>query len=198
MRCRHRVDGGNDDAGGDDDVNGVFSQERLNKSRFVNMVQSEFLEASVKAVMAVWEGRVVALNPAEDIATHVYVYNNIFITRTMDTRHRVRHLRRLRSAPPVRWSQVVADVFVTHVLSSLPHAHALSLFFPPFVPPCIPPFVPPFVPPFFPPLVPPSVHPSSHLLPAAAHSERRRRRRARSTTRRSRRRRTRTCWASSR
>jgi protein TIF31 len=47
-------------------------------------IMSQFGEACLDAVQAVFNGHVVPMNPMEPIHSHVYHHNNIFISRTLD------------------------------------------------------------------------------------------------------------------
>ncbi len=89
-------------------------QERVNRARLLMSVQGEFLEAAVSGVVAIFEGLVQPLNITEPAATHVYVFNNIFFTRTMDLRERVRYNRKKRSSKLVRRTTPSSDSLVAH------------------------------------------------------------------------------------
>jgi protein TIF31 len=45
---------------------------------------SDFHEAAVAGVKAIFEGQVPAMNPMEPDRAHVYVFNNIFFSNALD------------------------------------------------------------------------------------------------------------------
>ena len=79
------------------DFAAVSVQDRVNKARFITKIQADFVEAAVRGAMAILDGHIAPLNPAEDPQSYVYVYNNIFFTRSSDTRQRIRMLREKRA-----------------------------------------------------------------------------------------------------
>ena len=53
---------------------------------FPSQLLSEFSEACQRAAIAITEGHVLALNLNDPERSHVYVFNNIFFSRAMDTK----------------------------------------------------------------------------------------------------------------
>jgi len=66
------------------------------------VLQADFLEAAVRAVVAIVDGHIQALNPGDDPAFHVFVFNDMFFTRTFDSRERVKQARKRRASKAVR------------------------------------------------------------------------------------------------
>ncbi|KAF8359298.1 clu-1 [Pristionchus pacificus] len=60
--------------------------ERINRDRSVFKIHSDFISASVKGAQAVVEGNVMAINPADDPKTHMYIWNNIFFSLGFDVK----------------------------------------------------------------------------------------------------------------
>ena len=61
------------------------SQERLERARMIHKVMMEFGEASLHSVMAIANGHVLPMNPNESIRSQVFLINNIFVSRGVDT-----------------------------------------------------------------------------------------------------------------
>ena len=49
-------------------------------------IHSDFVAAAVKGAMAVVDGNVMAINPADDPRTHMYIWNNIFFSLGFDVK----------------------------------------------------------------------------------------------------------------
>ncbi|GMS89850.1 hypothetical protein PENTCL1PPCAC_12025 [Pristionchus entomophagus] len=60
--------------------------ERLVRDRSIFKIHSDFISASVKGAQAVIEGNVMAINPADDPKTHMYIWNNIFFSLGFDVK----------------------------------------------------------------------------------------------------------------
>ena len=61
------------------------AQERLDRARLIHKVMMEFGEASLHGVMAIANGQVLPMNPNESIRSQVFLINNIFVSRGVDT-----------------------------------------------------------------------------------------------------------------
>ncbi len=53
--------------------------------RVLHKVFSDFGEAALAGAMAVIDGNIIPMNPNEPLRSHVYVYNNIFFSRALDS-----------------------------------------------------------------------------------------------------------------
>lgn len=60
-------------------------QDRVERARLLYKVQSEFAEASLASVYAIAHGHILPMNPIEGPRSHVYLHNNIFVSRAIDT-----------------------------------------------------------------------------------------------------------------
>jgi protein TIF31 len=60
-------------------------QERFERARLIHKVMMEFGEASLLGVIAIADGHIIPMNPNESIRSQVYLINNIFISRGVDT-----------------------------------------------------------------------------------------------------------------
>lgn len=58
--------------------------QRMQKDRAVSKVYNEFLEAASQGAMSIIEGKMAPLNPNEPLRSHVYVYNQIFFSFSVD------------------------------------------------------------------------------------------------------------------
>jgi protein TIF31 len=62
--------------------------ERLIRERAIFKIHSDFVAAAVKGAQAVVDGNVMAINPADDPRTHMYIWNNIFFSLGFDVKVR--------------------------------------------------------------------------------------------------------------
>lgn len=60
-------------------------QERVFRERMAQKTWAEFTQASLRAVMAVARGDVIALNPNEPARSHMWLTSNIFVTKAIDS-----------------------------------------------------------------------------------------------------------------
>ena len=60
-------------------------QDRIFREKLLSRSLSEFIECATKAVIYVKDGDVYPLNPTEPPEAHLYIYNNVFISRSVDT-----------------------------------------------------------------------------------------------------------------
>lgn len=103
------------------------------------VLEADFLEAAVRAVVAIVDGHIQALNPGDDPAFHVFVFNDMFFTRTFDYRERVKQARKRRASKAVgawrvlwsgalsRMSQVVARMNMVYMYTQHTHADPSNL-----------------------------------------------------------------------
>jgi protein TIF31 len=59
--------------------------ERIDRARMVHKVLSDFGEASMMGAKGIFEGAVLPMNPNEAYRAHVYLHNNIFYSRAVDS-----------------------------------------------------------------------------------------------------------------
>jgi protein TIF31 len=64
----------------------VTTQDKIMKTKYAYKLSSEFSEACKNISVAISDGHISPINPMEHEQTHVYVYNNIFISRSIDTK----------------------------------------------------------------------------------------------------------------
>lgn len=60
-------------------------QERVFRERMAQKTWSEFTQASLRAVLAVARGDIIALNPNEPSRSHMWLASNIFVTKAIDS-----------------------------------------------------------------------------------------------------------------
>ena len=60
--------------------------ERLIRERAIFKIHSDFVAAAVKGAMAVVDGNVMAINPADEPRTHMFIWNNIFFSLGFDVK----------------------------------------------------------------------------------------------------------------
>jgi len=60
--------------------------EKINQAKFVRKIYAEFIDAARTGVLAITEGHIVPINPVDPERTQVFVYNNIFYSRAVDTK----------------------------------------------------------------------------------------------------------------
>ena len=93
------------------------------------VLEADFLEAAVRAVVAIVDGHIQALNPGDDPAFHVFVFNDMFFTRTFDYRERVKQARKRRASKAVGaccvlWSGAVPRMNMVYMYTQHTHGHA--------------------------------------------------------------------------
>ncbi|GMT19885.1 hypothetical protein PFISCL1PPCAC_11182 [Pristionchus fissidentatus] len=66
--------------------------ERLVRDRSIFKIHSDFIAAAVKGAQAVVEGNVMAINPADEPKTHMYIWNNIFFSLGFDVKDHYKEL----------------------------------------------------------------------------------------------------------
>ena len=59
--------------------------QRIERARMVHKTLSDFGDASVAGVIAIFQGQVCPMNPNENARSHVYLHNNIFFSRAVDS-----------------------------------------------------------------------------------------------------------------
>lgn len=59
--------------------------ERMERARLVHKVLSDFGDAALQGVKAILDGYIQPMNPNETARSHVYLHNNIFFSRAIDT-----------------------------------------------------------------------------------------------------------------
>lgn len=62
------------------------SSEQIMKSRFAFRTITEFTDACRQTVIAISKGHIAPVNPMDAVDTQVYIYNNIFFSRSIDTK----------------------------------------------------------------------------------------------------------------
>uniref|UniRef100_A0A914UNE2 Clustered mitochondria protein homolog n=1 Tax=Plectus sambesii TaxID=2011161 RepID=A0A914UNE2_9BILA len=60
--------------------------DRLIRERAIFKIHSDFVAAAIKGAMSVVDGNVMAINPADDPRTHMYIWNNIFFSLGFDVK----------------------------------------------------------------------------------------------------------------
>lgn len=60
--------------------------DKVTKAKFIFKTNTEFLEACKLGAVAVVEGHIASLNPMDPAPNHVFVYNDIFFSRAVDTK----------------------------------------------------------------------------------------------------------------
>ncbi|KAL7543602.1 hypothetical protein ACHAXR_012903 [Thalassiosira sp. AJA248-18] len=58
--------------------------ERIERARLVHKVLSDFGDAALHGVKAIFDGYIMSMNPNEPARSHVYLHNNIFFSRAVD------------------------------------------------------------------------------------------------------------------
>ncbi|KHN83700.1 Clustered mitochondria -like protein [Toxocara canis] len=66
--------------------------ERLVRERAIFKIHSDFVSAAVKGAMAVVDGNVMAINPADEPRTHMFIWNNIFFSLGFDVKDHYKEL----------------------------------------------------------------------------------------------------------
>uniref|UniRef100_A0A915BII9 Clustered mitochondria protein homolog n=3 Tax=Parascaris univalens TaxID=6257 RepID=A0A915BII9_PARUN len=66
--------------------------ERLVRERAIFKIHSDFVSAAIKGAMAVVDGNVMAINPADEPRTHMFIWNNIFFSLGFDVKDHYKEL----------------------------------------------------------------------------------------------------------
>ncbi|KAJ1373937.1 hypothetical protein KIN20_036498 [Parelaphostrongylus tenuis] len=66
--------------------------ERLTRDRSVFKIHGDFINAAIKGAIAVIEGNVMAINPADEPRTHMFIWNNIFFSLGFDVKDHYKEL----------------------------------------------------------------------------------------------------------
>ncbi|KHJ96938.1 hypothetical protein OESDEN_03094 [Oesophagostomum dentatum] len=66
--------------------------ERLTRDRSVFKIHGDFIGAAIKGAMAVVDGNVMAINPADEPRTHMFIWNNIFFSLGFDVKDHYKEL----------------------------------------------------------------------------------------------------------
>ncbi|VDO97859.1 unnamed protein product [Heligmosomoides polygyrus] len=67
-------------------------QERVTRDRSVFKIHGDFIGAAIKGAMAVVDGNVMAINPADEPRTHMFIWNNIFFSLGFDVKDHYKEL----------------------------------------------------------------------------------------------------------
>lgn len=59
--------------------------ERIERARLVHKVLTDFGDAALAGVKAILDGYILPMNPNEPLRSHVYLHNNIFFSRAVDS-----------------------------------------------------------------------------------------------------------------
>lgn len=59
-------------------------KEQIVRSRVMYKIVNEFVEAATQGAVAIVEGHIPPINPMDDSSAHVYVFNNIFFSMSID------------------------------------------------------------------------------------------------------------------
>lgn len=60
--------------------------ESIVKARFMHRVYAEFREACRQAIFAIADGQITPLNPHDAEDAQVYIFNNIFVSRVVESK----------------------------------------------------------------------------------------------------------------
>ncbi|PIO69514.1 tetratricopeptide repeat protein [Teladorsagia circumcincta] len=66
--------------------------ERVTRDRSVFKIHGDFIGAAIKGAMAVVDGNVMAINPADEPRTHMFIWNNIFFSLGFDVKDHYKEL----------------------------------------------------------------------------------------------------------
>ncbi|KAL6728113.1 hypothetical protein Aduo_009918 [Ancylostoma duodenale] len=66
--------------------------ERLTRDRSVFKIHGDFIGAAIKGAVAVVDGNVMAINPADEPRTHMFIWNNIFFSLGFDVKDHYKEL----------------------------------------------------------------------------------------------------------
>lgn len=59
--------------------------ERMERAKFMHKIMTEFGDAALQGVKAIFDGFITPMNTHESSRSHVYLHNNIFFSRAIDT-----------------------------------------------------------------------------------------------------------------
>lgn len=59
-------------------------KEQIVRARVMYKIVSEFVESATQGAVAIVEGHIPPINPMDDVSAHVYVFNNIFFSLSID------------------------------------------------------------------------------------------------------------------
>jgi len=59
---------------------------KVMRARATVKVINDYVDAATQGAMAIVQGHIQPLNPAEEARSHVYVYNGIFFSLSLDAR----------------------------------------------------------------------------------------------------------------
>lgn len=59
-------------------------KEQIVRSRVMYKIVNEFVESATQGAVAIVEGHIPPINPMDDVSAHVYVFNNIFFSLSID------------------------------------------------------------------------------------------------------------------
>lgn len=62
-------------------------KEQIVRSRVMYKIVNEFVEAATQGAIAIVEGHIPPINPMDDVSAHVYVFNNIFFSLSIDGKY---------------------------------------------------------------------------------------------------------------
>src|SRR5581483_4395477 len=61
-------------------------KDRVFRERLLNKTQADFAESAIRGAIAVVNGNAASFNPRDPEEEHMYIYNNIFFSKALDTR----------------------------------------------------------------------------------------------------------------
>eukprot|EP00804_Cyclotella_cryptica_P028072 CCRYP_017280-RB/>CCRYP_017280-RB protein AED:0.02 eAED:0.02 QI:1062/1/1/1/1/1/4/164/1406 len=59
-------------------------EQRIERARMIHKVLSDFSDAALQGIHAIFDGYITPMNPNEPARSHVYLHNNIFFSRAVD------------------------------------------------------------------------------------------------------------------
>ncbi|VDL67295.1 unnamed protein product, partial [Nippostrongylus brasiliensis] len=66
--------------------------ERVTRDRSIFKIHGDFIGAAIKGAIAVVDGNVMAINPADEPRTHMFIWNNIFFSLGFDVKDHYKEL----------------------------------------------------------------------------------------------------------
>lgn len=60
-------------------------EERIERARMIHKTLCDFGDAAAAGVVAIFKGQIGPMNPNENVRSHVYLHNNIFFSRAVDS-----------------------------------------------------------------------------------------------------------------
>ena len=73
-------------------------EEAIKKNHFLNKVSVDFSKAVVQGARMVVDGEIVSVNSEEDPSEHIFIFNNIFFTRAVDSKDQMKEFGGDRAA----------------------------------------------------------------------------------------------------